>query len=284
MRVRDLMVTAPVITIRPEDDVALASQVMLWAGIQHLPVVREGQVVGVLSQGDILRHESKVGGREGARSRVEAAMSAPAEVIDIDAELSEAAARMLDRGIGCLPIVQGSRLMGIITSTDILGFQARRRAPAAAAWPVRARDVMTVAPMVAEQDDQLLAAVTMMLKLGVRHLPVVDEEGRVAGMLSDRDVRSAVGDPTQLSPGGEEGPERIRTMTVAQAMSTPALVVRQDEPLAAITRHFLDWRVGALPVLDDEDKLVGIISYLDMLDRVYAHFSEAGGEATAAPR
>jgi CBS-domain-containing membrane protein len=280
------MVTAPVITIRPEDDLALASQVMLWAGIRHLPVVREGVVVGVLSGGDILRHEAKVGGREGARARIAEAMSSPAEVIDMEADLSEAAARMLDGGIGCLPVVQGNRLRGIITSADILGYQARRRVPGSS-WPAQARDVMTVAPMVAEDNEDLLEAVALMLKLGVRHLPVVDSEGRVVGMLSDRDVRSAVGDPSELALSDEEAPERLRTMKVSQAMSAPALTVRQEEPLAAVTRHFLDWRVGALPVLDDQDKVVGIISYLDMLDRVYAHFStagRAGGEAAAAPR
>jgi acetoin utilization protein AcuB len=278
------MVTAPVLTIRPDDDLALASQVMLWAGIRHLPVIREGALVGLLSEGDILRHEARVGGREGARSRVDAAMSSPAEVVDMDAEISEAAALMLDREIGCLPVVHGRRLRGIVTRGDILGYQVRHRSPLATTlWPARAMDVMTAAPVVVREDDDLLDAVARMLKRGVRHLPVIDGEGRVVGMLSDRDVRSAVGDPTRVDLEDVGG--RIESLKVSHAMTAPPLVARQDEPLPAIARHFLDWRVGALPVLDDEDHIVGIISYLDLLDRVYSHFwdvGEHGGGHSAA--
>jgi CBS domain-containing protein len=279
MRVRELMVTAPLLTIRPEDDLALASQVMLWAGIRHLPVVRGGALVGVLSERDILRHEAKVGGREGSRARVEAAMSAPAEVVEIDTELAEAAARMLDREIGCLPVVREGRLVGIITGRDVLGYQARRRSPPSSApWPARARDVMTVGPTVVREDDDLLDAVGRMLKRGVRHLPVVDGEGRVVGMLSDRDVRTAVGDPTRADAGDAAEGRRMKTMKVSHAMTAPPLVAREGETLPAIARHFLDWRVGALPVLDAEERLVGIISYLDLLDRVYSHFWDVAGK------
>jgi len=270
MRVRELMVTAPVLTIRADDDLALASQMMLWAGVRHLPVVDDGRLAGVITERDILRYEARVGGREGARDSVRAAMSAPAEVVDIDGDLAEAAARMLDQGFGCLPVVSGGRLMGMLTTRDILGYEARRRfPPSVGAWPARARDVMTPAPLVAREDDDLLDAVARMVKHGLRHLPVVDGEARVLGMLSDRDVRTAIGDPRQRIDTPDR---RIRALKVAHAMSAPALVARHDEPVPAIARHFLDWRVGALPVVDEHERLIGIISYLDLIDAVYAHF------------
>src|SRR5436190_13844377 len=105
------MVTAPVLTVRPDDDLSLASQIMLWAGIRHLPVVRDGTIVGLLSEGDILRHEAKLGARKGTRAPVKDAMSSTVETVDIDADVSEAAARMLDRGISSLPVVSGGRLL-----------------------------------------------------------------------------------------------------------------------------------------------------------------------------
>jgi CBS domain-containing protein len=257
--------------MRPEDDLALASQIMVWAGIRHLPVVRDDALVGVISERDILRHEAKVGAKEGARDRVESAMSTPVEVVDIDSDLSDASAKMLDRRIGCLPVVKDDRLVGIITTQDILGHQARRRYPAAA-WPAHAEDVMTGAPKTAGPGENLLDVVARMRRERVRHLPVVDEQMHVVGMLSDRDVRAAVGDPRRAAAGDAEAAAQVRFMKVADAMSTPALVGRQDEPLPEIARHFLDWRVGALPIVDAQERLVGIVSYLDVLDAVYAHY------------
>jgi CBS domain-containing protein len=280
MLVRELMVTAPVLTIRPDDDLALASQVMLWAAVRHLPVVGDGGAVeGVITERDVLRHEARVGGREGARSPVRAAMSSPAVAVDADAEVAEAAARMLDRGIGCLPVLHGGRLFGVLTSRDILGYQARRRLPpSASAWPAHARDVMT-APAAVQEDDDLLDAVARMVQKGVRHLPVVDGEGRVVGLLNDHDVRSALGDPTRTGLGDEGASRTVRAMKVAHAMTSRPLVARDDEPLPTIARHFLDWRVTVLPIVDEQDRLVGVISYLDLLDTVYSHFWDVPGKA-----
>jgi CBS domain-containing protein len=277
MKARELMVTTPVLTIRPDDDLALASQIMLWAGIRHLPVVRDGTLMGVLSERDILRHQAMTGAREGARSPVADAMSTPAEVVDIDADVAEAAARMLDREIGCLPVVHGERLLGIITSRDILGYEARRRfPPSTAQWPARARDIMTARPQVAREDDMLLDAVSRMVQYGVRHLPVVDGEDRAVGILSDRDVRTAIGDPTRAADRDQA--TDIRTMKVAHVMTSPALLAHADEALPMVARNFLQWRVGALPVVDEQEKVVGIISYLDLLDAVYSHFWDAAGK------
>jgi CBS domain-containing protein len=233
-----------------------------------------------LSEMDVLRHEAQMG-REGTRSPVQAAMSAPAQVIAADAEVSEAAARMLDQELGALPVVDGARLIGIITTRDVLGFQARRRSPPSmAAWPARAKDVMMRSPQVVREDDDLLDAVARMVRKGVRHLPVVDGEGRAVGMLSDADVRSAAGDLSRVGTNDSEANPRVRAMKVAHAMTAPALIAHQDEPLPEVARHFLDWRVSALRVVNETERVVGIISYLDLLDAVYSHFWDIPGKET----
>jgi len=123
--------------------------------------------------------------------------------------------------------------------------------------------LMTRAPATAAVDDSLIDAAARMADRNVRHLPVVDGDHHVVGMLSDRDVRTALGDSSRtLRPS--DGLVRLQSLHVADAMTRNAFVVRQDAPFAEVTRVFTEQRVGAVPVVDDTDRLVGIISYVDV--------------------
>jgi CBS domain-containing protein len=92
---------------------------------------------------------------------------------------------------------------------------------------------------------------------------VIDGERHVVGMLSDRDVRRLVGDASRpLRP--DDAKVRLRSLRVGDAMTRDAYVVRQDAPFAEVAKVFTDQKVGAVPVVDDADRLVGIISYVDV--------------------
>ena len=127
-----------------------------------------------------------------------------------------------------------------------------------------ARMMMTRVPATAAADDQLLDAAARMADRNVRHLPVVDGERHVVGMLSDRDVRTLVGDASRpLHPADQV--VRLRSLRVADAMTSDAYVVHEDTPFAEVVKVFTDLRVGAVPVVDGAERLVGIISYVDVL-------------------
>jgi len=122
---------------------------------------------------------------------------------------------------------------------------------------------MTREPVTVASDDTLLDAAARMADRNVRHLPVVDGERHVVGILSDRDVRTVVGD--WLRPfRPSDAVVRARTCRVGDAMTRDVFVVNQDAPFDEVVRVFTDQRVGAVPVVDDTDRLVGIISYVDV--------------------
>jgi len=123
--------------------------------------------------------------------------------------------------------------------------------------------LMTREPVTAASDDTLLDAAARMADRNVRHLPVVDGERHVVGILSDRDVRTVVGD--WLRPfRPSDAVVRARTYRVGDAMTRDVVVVNQDAPFDEVVRVFTDQRVGAVPVVDNTDRLVGIISYVDV--------------------
>lgn len=265
MKIRELMKRSPT-TIHVDDDLTTARDLMVWMGIRHLPVLNSGKLVGILSDSDVAAFQARVGPgpRNLSGHPAEQAMHAPVETAAPEDSVDEAAARMAKRKISCLPVIEGGDLIGIITSTDILANQVRMTpAEEPQRGPIVA-DAMTPDPQVVRAGDHLLDAAGRMQAMGIRHLPVIDGDGKVIGMLSDRDVRMAVGSPERVV-GGKTAEVQLELLQVRDVMSSPALTVRPDERCAHVARFFADVHVGAVPVVDAEGKLQGICSYIDIL-------------------
>lgn len=135
-----LRMTANPFTVRPDNTLPEAMELMATHRIRHLPVVEDGRVVGVLSQGDIdaagpSRATTFSAGEVNYllhKLKVAKVMTRDPLVIAPDALLEEAALAMRDNKIEMLPVVEGGRLVGIITESaildsfiDILGFRDR---------------------------------------------------------------------------------------------------------------------------------------------------------------
>jgi CBS domain-containing membrane protein len=127
MYVRDLM-TEDVVAAGRGDSLSAAYQVMLERGFRHLPVTdADRELVGVLSTRDIATRLGR-NARDNLvtqttvleRFRVADVMSDPVDTVDPDDALALAAEILLERKIGCLPVVEGTRLVGILTESDFV--------------------------------------------------------------------------------------------------------------------------------------------------------------------
>jgi CBS-domain-containing membrane protein len=265
-RVGEVM-TRRLVTIGPEQDLVFANSLMSWSNVRHLPVVRDGALVGVLSDRDLARGRPPMGEPD-PMALVADIMRSPPETASPDDDLGEAAARMAACRIDCLPVVDDGRLVGILTTTDVLAERGKLffkdgRVPVPSVATVMRPAVERVTP-----DEDLLEATGTMIAERIRHLPVVDDEGRLVGMLSDRDVRSAIGDPFEALASADRG--RGAELRVEDAMVRSPIRIGREASLADLTSCLLDERVGAVPVVDDDDYLVGIVSYIDLLRHVMA--------------
>jgi CBS domain-containing protein len=121
--VADFM-TKDLVTVREADDVALADALLRLGGIRHLPVVRGGKLVGILTQRDILR--SAVTGKPAAREMpVAQIMTREPTSVRPAMGLALAARLMLERKFGCLPVCEDDgTLLGIVTESDFVRFAA----------------------------------------------------------------------------------------------------------------------------------------------------------------
>jgi CBS domain-containing membrane protein len=135
MKVSDLM-TSEATTLQRNEMLSLAEQLMNLGRIRHLPVVDEdGELVGIVSQRDLF-HSGLLralghGKHSAARVRdmlpVKEVMSTDVVTTTRDASLEEAARLMFDRKIGCLPVVENGRLVGILTEGDFVAYFAGRK-------------------------------------------------------------------------------------------------------------------------------------------------------------
>lgn len=124
-RVRDLM-TPNVVSVRPEDDVATAYALMRDNAFRHLIVTdREGRLAGVLTSRDLLRHSLVERPDVPQRQvRVEEVMTSRVGTAAPGQPIQEAARLMLDHEYGCLPVLEGARVVGILTASDFVRFFA----------------------------------------------------------------------------------------------------------------------------------------------------------------
>ena len=131
--VRDVM-KKKVVRISADDTLWIVKEIMDLASVRHIPVVDGGTLVGVVSQRDLLRASlSNVMGISAEEQkiflegvRISEVMSAPPRTIAPGEAIQAAARIMAEYKIGCLPVVDGREIVGILTETDVLHYFATR--------------------------------------------------------------------------------------------------------------------------------------------------------------
>jgi acetoin utilization protein AcuB len=124
---------------------------------------------------------------------------------------------------------------------------------------------MTPSPVTVDPEKSIEEAYRLLKSFHFRHLPIVDASGRLLGMVTDRDLRSAY--PSSILDEVErlKEMERVSKKPVRDIMSTDNVVLSPQSTLDDALLFFEKRSVGALPVVDGEEIVVGILSFNDLL-------------------
>jgi len=137
--------------------------------------------------------------------KVEEVMTPMPQCCGFDTNLAEATELLWNKDCGVLPVVEGGKLAGIITDRDIcIALGTRRRF----AEEISVRDVATREVQTCALQDDVHAAMAVMRRARVRRLPVVDQDGKVEGILALNDIVQAV----DLNHGTITNEEVINTL------------------------------------------------------------------------
>jgi acetoin utilization protein AcuB len=128
---------------------------------------------------------------------------------------------------------------------------------------VKVKERMTKNPTWVTPEEALKDAVWKMERGHFRHLPVVDNEGKLIGMLSDRDIRLIR--PSLAFVGKDDAMVQLWSLAVQQAAVFDPISLKPETTLKEAAELMLRWHVGGLPVADDQHKLIGMITYTDLL-------------------
>ncbi len=125
------------------------------------------------------------------------------------------------------------------------------------------RDLMTEAPETIDAEQRVADAAFVMRTRNIRHLPVV-RDGKLVGMLSDRDVFGWL-TPRIATEDEQEGEAESLYYLIEDVMSDAPAVIESGAPAWEAADLMVARRISALPVVDGEGALVGIVSVVDFV-------------------
>lgn len=141
-------------------------------------------------------------------------------------------------------------------------------------YQTNGRDIMTSPAIAVPADMALVQVAKKMDKHGISGMPVIDDQRHVRGVVSEKDFLYHMGDPgsksfmqivSQCLAGDGCMAVPIRRRKAADIMSSPAITVIGQTPLAKISKLLTEQKINRLPVIDQAGKLTGIITRSDIV-------------------
>ncbi len=125
------------------------------------------------------------------------------------------------------------------------------------------RERMTRHPVLCPPDLPVNEAFDLMKKERIRRIPVVDKHGKLVGIVSDKDLLRVSPSPaTTLS--AYELPYLLSKVKVGDVMTKQVITVVEDTPIEDAARIMVDNKIGGLPVVNESDAVMGIITETDI--------------------
>lgn len=273
MKVSEIMTQPPIVVEVPgsRNDVI---NMMVRNGLTGLPVVRssDGMLMGVVSRRDIFRNFEE--------DQLSLIMKKGCITIDSEASVTEVAQIFCERRIHRLPVVSNGALVGIVTPTDLLRIVKDMKTD------MTAEDVINTVCVTAYEDEPLTYTIPAMRISDVAAVPVLDANGKMVGILTDRDLFSdQMKDPEALKALGfndddanlagyrnvlplfysatdsyKSDDKRVKDFMVKNPVS-----VFKKTNLAEVAKTMVNKDFGQIPVHGTRDELVGMIYDVDVL-------------------
>ncbi len=281
----------------PDMDINEAAKVIIDSGLKALPVIKslqEPECVGILSLSDILRALIALGYTPKAKS-INEVYTPSFEAVDADERINRVWAKIVEKEVPAILVFKGERLWGIITPKDLVDQRAwmfHREVEGKLPTPGKVKTFMTRGVVVAQVNMPVEEAAKFMAEHDFSLLPVVDDEGRVIGVVTQEDIVRAYlwgGKPgmepvpivVPAPPATVETYQASHSMvqqvlvgkpkaitskiTVSDVMDTELYVVKSREPLARARNLMLKTGKTHLLVDDGTGKITGYVSRRSMM-------------------
>ncbi len=269
--VADVMTPAPIVAEVPgtRND---AINLMVRHNLTGLPVIRsdDGKLVGIVSRKDVFRDTKE--------DQLSLIMKTNITSISYDRPVEEAAEILAKNRFHRLPVIMDSKLVGIITPTDLLR-QAKN-----IKTDIVAEKLIKTTCVTAYEENPLAYTIAAMRISDVTAVPVLDAHGKLVGIFTDRDLfTDQMKEPETLKSMGISGAadyagyrnvlplfysvdeKYFDDRKVSDYMVRDPITVYKKTNGADIAKMMLDYDFGQIPVRGNKDELVGMIYDVDVL-------------------
>jgi len=247
------------VTIDKDQRLSHALDLLEKKRVDRLIVTEGNEVRGILTYADIADRlgVSKVVAVSIGRLHVSSAMSETVISVKPDDDVADVAQLMVDRGMSGCPVIDDEKgLVGVVTKRELLPLMMKFD-------DIKVKELMTSGDILqANPVERLIKARMDLLTAGYSGMPITDGH-RVIGLLTERLVARAMAKFSEEVPDKHRA-NQIRLLRVADAMLSDPPVVKDEDSIAKAAQIMIDTNLNTLPVVDSEDRLVGIISTTDM--------------------
>ena len=243
-------------TVDPEMVLSDIVAKMRSKDLHEIAVVEKKKLLGVVSYGSIIKRKNMVVGM-----KAKTVMDPPPD-ISAESQVTQAAELFLSTGYRQIPVTKGKNLVGTITRAGMITILPKIKE----LKNMHVEDIMTSDVQTVKEDDLVKTAVEVMRRLDIRTLPVVDDAGRLTGIMGIRDIiNHNWGMKRRETRGefvGEKDPVNVKVSSLAV---DSVFTIGPTAKLGEAVDLMLEKNVSVLPVLDN-NKLTGIISMYDMIE------------------
>ncbi len=257
MKISTVMTREP-LTVRSDCTAAEALRLMDEEEVRHLPVIEGGRLVGIVSDRELFGHTGWriLGGYDetDAPTVVEDVMATKVIRVAPEDQVLSVLMELMASEVGCLPVLDGEELVGIVTEMDMLKLYVdRARQHATSGEPdVSVGEIASKSIAILEPTASLEQASELCHIKGFHHVPVM-KDGDLLGLLSDRDLRRAAGSGMSS------------TSPVEDLMVQDVVTVNEEERVATAAELMHEYRISS--VLVERGAITGILTITDVLEQ-----------------
>ncbi|WP_298518472.1 CBS domain-containing protein [uncultured Methanobrevibacter sp.] len=258
MQIKNLM-SEDLITIDKDQNLSDALKLLRKHNVSRLPVTNNKELVGIISERDIANKlgSSKYESMPASRLHISSVMVKDVITVPQTMQLGEVAKLMLEKGIGSVPVMDGDKMVGIVSKADFVTLAVGIAFDKITVKELMTKDLKSVSPT-----ERLIHARRVMIESHVGRLPVIEDETLV-GMITSKDLMRAFIDFRKNVPEKYQK-SQIKEVSVEDIMSSNPIFTSKDATISEVSKIMMETGYNGLPVVED-GKVVGIITQTDIL-------------------
>ncbi|WP_406660289.1 CBS domain-containing protein [Methanolobus sp. ZRKC3] len=248
MEVKEIM--AEPVSIDKSDTLSHALDVMEKKGTRRLLVKHDNKLLGVLTMRNITKElgTRKKGNMPASSLHVATAVSENFVKVLPDTKTNDAITLMNKNG-GVVVVFDNDKVLGWVTPNELLknnnieGFVA---------------EIMQKDPIIASPGDRVIHVRRLMLDNNIGRVPVIEDD-KLVGMITEKDIAKAMRAFRDVVEGSKQD-SRIKNLIVADIMKMGVKTVYTNTPASDVAKMMVEEDIGAIPVLNLEEEMVGIVT------------------------